>query len=199
MGGSGVAAPPSCDIGARWCGPVVHRRHRTADTAVNDAVTIAGPLPSSSSVASAAGRPTPLAVEIRPRGASGIPAVQYGGARTAAWSGSSGTLARREGKMSQRRGRGRKKRSCTVTEHFRPAAAPMTKQRGIVRAGKCVCVCVVVVEIITLYQVQTGRFLATTGYVAPSPNHVQHNVPMSNSIAVFLNINKKVIPKAQNP
>ncbi|MCG8452632.1 MAG: hypothetical protein MI717_05585, partial [Spirochaetales bacterium] len=39
------------------------------------------------------------------------------------------------------------------------------------------CVCVVVgVEIITLYQVQTGRFLATTGYVAPSPNHVQHNV-----------------------
>ena len=41
----------------------------------------------------------------------------------------------------------------------------------------CVCVCVVVVvEIITLYQVQTGRFLATTGYVAPSPNHVQNNV-----------------------
>ena len=35
---------------------------------------------------------------------------------------------------------------------------------------------VVVVEIITLYQVQTGRFLATTGYVAPSPNHVQNNV-----------------------
>ena len=33
----------------------------------------------------------------------------------------------------------------------------------------------VVVEIITLYQVQTGRFLATTGYVAPSPNHVQNN------------------------
>ena len=141
MGGSGVAAPPSCDIGARWCGPAVHRRHRTADAAANDAVTIAGPLPSSSSVASAAGRPTPLAVEIRPRGASGIPAAQYGGARTAAWSGSSGTLARREGKMSQRRGRGRKKRSCAVTEHFRPAAAPMTKQRGTVRAGKCVCVC----------------------------------------------------------
>ena len=39
----------------------------------------------------------------------------------------------------------------------------------------CVVV-VVVVEIITLYQVQTGRFLATTGYVAPSPNHVQNNV-----------------------
>ena len=36
--------------------------------------------------------------------------------------------------------------------------------------------CVVVVEIITLYQVQTGRFLATTGYVAPSPYHVQNNV-----------------------
>ena len=100
------------------------------------------PLPSSSSVASAAGRPTPLAVEIRPRGASGIPAAQYGGARTATWSGSSGTLARREGKMSQRRGRGRKKRSCPVTEHFRLATAPMTKQRGTVRAGKCVCVCV---------------------------------------------------------
>ena len=31
-----------------------------------------------------------------------------------------------------------------------------------------VCV-VVVVEIITLYQVQAGRFLATTGYVAPFP------------------------------
>ena len=44
-------------------------------------------------------------------------------------------------------------------------------------AKKCVNVCVVVVvEIITLYQVQTGRFLATTGYVAPSPNHVQNNV-----------------------
>ena len=35
---------------------------------------------------------------------------------------------------------------------------------------------VVAVEIITLYQVQTGRFLATTGYVAPSPNHGQNNV-----------------------
>ena len=31
---------------------------------------------------------------------------------------------------------------------------------------------VVVVEIIKLYLVPTGRFLATTGYVAPSPNHV---------------------------
>ena len=38
------------------------------------------------------------------------------------------------------------------------------------------CVCVVVVEIIKLYLVQTGCFLATTGYVAPSPNHVQNNV-----------------------
>ena len=36
--------------------------------------------------------------------------------------------------------------------------------------------CVVVVEIITLYQVQTGHFLVATGYVAPSPNHVQNNV-----------------------
>ena len=35
---------------------------------------------------------------------------------------------------------------------------------------------VVVVDIIKLYLVQTGHFLATTGYVAPSPNHVQHNV-----------------------
>ena len=35
---------------------------------------------------------------------------------------------------------------------------------------------VVVVEIITLYLVQNGAHLATTGYVAPSPNHVQHNV-----------------------
>ena len=35
---------------------------------------------------------------------------------------------------------------------------------------------VVVVEIITLYQAQTGRCSATTGYVAPSPNHVQNNV-----------------------
>ena len=63
-----------------------------------------------------------------------------------------------------------------------------------------VCVVVVVVEIITLYQVQTGRFLATTGYVAPSPNHVQNNVPMSNIYSnVSQHINKKVIPKAQNP
>ena len=47
----------------------------------------------------------------------------------------------------------------------------------------CVCVCVVVVvvvEIIKLYQVQTGRFSATTGYVAPSPNHVQNNVHTQN-------------------
>ena len=34
-------------------------------------------------------------------------------------------------------------------------------------------VVVVVVEIIKLYLVQTGRFLASTGYVAPSSNHVQ--------------------------
>ena len=37
-------------------------------------------------------------------------------------------------------------------------------------------VAVVIVEIIKLYLVQTGRFLGTTGYVAPSPNHVQNNV-----------------------
>ena len=42
MGGSGVAAPPSCDIGARWCGPAVHRRHRTADGAANEVVTTTG-------------------------------------------------------------------------------------------------------------------------------------------------------------
>ena len=36
---------------------------------------------------------------------------------------------------------------------------------------------VVVVEIIILYLVQTGRLLATTGYVAPSPNNVQYNFP----------------------
>ena len=39
-----------------------------------------------------------------------------------------------------------------------------------------VVVVVVVVEIITLYLVQNGAHLATTGYVASSPNHVQHNV-----------------------
>ena len=66
----------------------------------------------------------------------------------------------------------------------------------------CVCVVVVVVvvvvEIITLYQVQTGRFLATTGYVAPSPNHVQNNVPMSNITTMFLNINKNQ-PQGSEP
>ena len=36
---------------------------------------------------------------------------------------------------------------------------------------------VVGAEIIALYLVQMGRFLAATGYVAPSPNHVQYNVP----------------------
>ena len=50
----------------------------------------------------------------------------------------------------------------------------------------CMCVVVVVVEIITLYQVQTGRFLAATGYVAPSPNHVQKpDVP--KEIRMYLN------------
>ena len=49
-------------------------------------------------------------------------------------------------------------------------------------------VVVIVVEIITLYLVQPGRFLATTGYAAPSPNHVQHNVPKSNSTSMSLNI-----------
>ena len=34
-------------------------------------------------------------------------------------------------------------------------------------------VVVVAVEIIKLYLIQPGRFLAATGYVAPSPNHVQ--------------------------
>ena len=38
-------------------------------------------------------------------------------------------------------------------------------------------VVVVLVEIITLYLVQTGRFLATIGYLALSPNHVQYNFP----------------------
>ena len=45
----------------------------------------------------------------------------------------------------------------------------------------CIVVVVVVVEIITLYPVQPGRFLAAIGYVAPSPNNVQYSVPMSNS------------------
>ena len=35
---------------------------------------------------------------------------------------------------------------------------------------------VVVVEITELYLVQPGHFLVATGYVAPSPNHVKHNV-----------------------
>ena len=48
----------------------------------------------------------------------------------------------------------------------------------------CVVV-VVVVEIIKLYLIQTGRFLAATGYVAPSLNHVQNNVP---EIRMYLNI-----------
>ena len=38
---------------------------------------------------------------------------------------------------------------------------------------------VVVVEIIKSYLETNGAHLATTGYVAPSPNHVQYNVPMS--------------------
>ena len=64
----------------------------------------------------------------------------------------------------------------------------------------CVCVCVVVVgEIITWYQVQTGRFLATTGYVAPSPNHVQHNVQVSKFTTVFLSINKNPAPWLRTP
>ena len=40
-------------------------------------------------------------------------------------------------------------------------------------------VVVVVVEIITLYLVQTGCFLAATSYVAPSPNHVKNNAQRS--------------------
>ena len=48
----------------------------------------------------------------------------------------------------------------------------------------CVVV-VVVVEIIKLYPVQTGRFLAATGYVAPSPNHVQYNV---SEIRMYLTV-----------
>ena len=43
----------------------------------------------------------------------------------------------------------------------------------------------VVVEIIKLYLVQMGRFLATTGYVAPSPSHVQYNV---SEIRMYLNV-----------
>ena len=46
-------------------------------------------------------------------------------------------------------------------------------------------VVVVVVEIIKLYLVQTGRFLAVTGYVAPSPSHVQNNV---TEIRMCLNV-----------
>ena len=36
--------------------------------------------------------------------------------------------------------------------------------------------CLLFVEIIKLYLVQTGRFSAATGYVAPTPNLVQHNL-----------------------
>ena len=63
----------------------------------------------------------------------------------------------------------------------------------------CVVVVVVVVAIITLYLVQTGRFLATTGYVAPSPNHVQHNVHkghLKHSVSPSNN-KKKYSPMAQ--
>ena len=77
---------------------------------------------------------------------------------------------------------------------------PKGKPNGTGKRCVCVCVCVCVVEIITLYQVQTGRFLATTGYVAPSPNHVQYNVQVSNITTVFVSINKKKSsPMAQNP
>ena len=50
--------------------------------------------------------------------------------------------------------------------------------RGVccVLCVRCCVVVVVVVEIMKLYLVQTGRFLATTGYVVPSPNRVQNNV-----------------------
>ena len=64
--------------------------------------------------------------------------------------------------------------------------------RATRRIVNCVCASfvecmfvVVVVEIIKLYLVQMGRFLAPTGYVASSPNHVQNNV--QNEIRMYLN------------
>ena len=45
-------------------------------------------------------------------------------------------------------------------------------------------VVVVVVAIIKLYLVQTGRFLEATGYVAQSPNHVQ----IVFQIKLYLNV-----------
>ena len=65
----------------------------------------------------------------------------------------------------------------------------MAKAHRIVQLCKnyfCVKVIgVVVAEIITLYLVQMGRFLATTGYAAPSPNHVENNV---QEIIMYLNV-----------
>ena len=42
-----------------------------------------------------------------------------------------------------------------------------------------------VVEIIKMYLVQLGCFLAATGYVAPSPDHVQYNV---SEIRMYLTV-----------
>ena len=46
----------------------------------------------------------------------------------------------------------------------------------------CVCVVVVVVEFTKMYPSTTGRFAATIGYVAPTPNHVHiHHVQQSET------------------
>ena len=62
---------------------------------------------------------------------------------------------------------------------WRSSAGWSSAVRSGAHGGVCVCVCVLLLLLLkslhcTKYK--TGRFLATTGYVAPSPNHVQHNV-----------------------
>ena len=52
-----------------------------------------------------------------------------------------------------------------------------------------VVVAVVVVAIMKLYLVQTGRFLAATGSAAPSPNHVQ----IVFQIKMYLNVTTRRI------
>ena len=68
----------------------------------------------------------------------------------------------------------------------------------------CVCVnvwCVLLLLLKSLHctKYKTGRFLATTGYVAVSPNHVQYNVQLSNFTTVFLSINKNPAPWLRTP
>ena len=63
-----------------------------------------------------------------------------------------------------------------------------------VRVSMCVIVVVVVVEIIKLYLVQTGRFLAITDYVTPSPNHAQ----IIFQIRVCLNVATRQKGRAHN-